>query len=78
MALSPNRYTQSLLPSVPPPSLPTREPTPAKDNSDNDGKNPKLSAEISQLSNRKCFKTVIYGNTIISSALCHNMFSQKI
>ncbi|KAK9891228.1 hypothetical protein WA026_013543 [Henosepilachna vigintioctopunctata] len=37
MALSPNRYTQNLLPSVPPPPMLAREPTPAKDNnSDND------------------------------------------
>jgi hypothetical protein len=38
MALTSARYSHNLLPSVPPPSLPNREPTPTKENSDNDGK----------------------------------------
>ncbi|XP_045461277.1 photoreceptor-specific nuclear receptor-like [Harmonia axyridis] len=36
MALSPSRYTQNLLPGVPPPSLSTRAPSPPKESSDND------------------------------------------
>lgn len=37
MALSPARYSHSLLPPVPPPPMINREPTPKQDTSDNDG-----------------------------------------
>lgn len=37
MALSPARYSHSLLPPVPPPPMVNREPTPKQDTSDNDG-----------------------------------------
>ncbi|KAJ8925996.1 hypothetical protein NQ315_009851 [Exocentrus adspersus] len=37
MALTPARYSNSFLPHVSHSSLPNREPTPTKDNSDNDG-----------------------------------------
>lgn len=37
MALTSARYSHNLLPSVPPSTIPNREPTPTKDNSDNDG-----------------------------------------
>lgn len=37
MALSPARYSHGLLPPVPPHPMPTREPTPKNDASDNDG-----------------------------------------
>lgn len=37
MALTSARYSHGLLPPVPPPAIPNREPTPTKENSDNDG-----------------------------------------